>query len=427
MNDRAAFDCIVVGGGPTGLAAALALATCGLDTAVAASPPIEGPAPGAPPSEMGGLPIDTRTAALFPPSITLLDNLGVWPEIRSYCAPVTGIRLVDDTGNLLRAPEVVFRASDIGRADLGYNVPNAALVTALGKAAVRAGVTVLRDGRVLAASIEAERATVTLAGGRRYEAKLLLAADGRGSLTREAAGIGVRRTTYDQQALACSFSHSRPHGGVSTELHGASGPCTTVPLPGSASSLVWMHRPDEVRLLQEMPASRFLERLGKRLGGLLGALSELSARRAFELKGLVAESMGRTRVALVGEAAHAFPPIGAQGLNLGLADIAVLVDLMVAARKAAGDIGDPAVLAAYDAARKGEVQRRAGAVDLLNRSLQPGIWPLGLARGAGLHLLAAMPSLRRRLMLEGLFPPLPLPSLMTERATQGKSGAGARG
>jgi 2-octaprenyl-6-methoxyphenol hydroxylase len=175
-----------------------------------------------------------------------------------------------------------------------------------------------------------------------------------------------------------------------------------------------MHKPEEVRRLLDLPDDQFLQRLSVRLGGLLGSLSGLSRRRAFELLGLVAECMGRSRVALVGEAAHAFPPIGAQGLNLGLADVAVLVDLIVEAHRSGGDIGSQRLLSAYDMARKAEVLRRAGAVDLLNRSLQPGIWPLGLARGAGLHVLAATPALRRRLMLEGLYPPRPLPSLMVE-------------
>jgi 2-octaprenyl-6-methoxyphenol hydroxylase len=421
MNARMDFDCIVVGGGPTGLAAATALAARGIATALASGPP--SPAARA----VGTAPaLETRTAALFPPSVALLEKLGVWAGIKDRCAAVKGIRLVDDTGNLLRAPEVVFRASDIDRDDLGYNVPNSVLAAQLTETAPRVGVAVLDGGQVNSAEFNGDGASVVLCGGRRVTARLLIAADGRGSITREAAGIPIRRTTYDQHALACGFKHSRPHGGISTELHGASGPCTTVPLPDLASSLVWMHKPEEVRVLLEMPEAQFLQRLSERLGGLLGTLSGLAPRRAFELVGLVAECMGRSRVALVGEAAHAFPPIGAQGLNLGLADVAALVDLIVQAHQAGGDIGSPRLLSAYDIARKTEVQRRAGAVDLLNRSLQPGIWPLGLARGAGLHVLAASSALRRRLMLEGLYPPRPLPSLMAERANAKVDGDAAR-
>ncbi len=404
MSTPERFECIVIGGGPAGLAAASALAAKGLRVALAAAAPV--PAASAPAAS------DTRTAALFPSAIALLDNLGAWRALREACSPITGIRLVDDTGNLLRAPEVIFAAHDIGLADLGYNVPNAALAASLAAAAGRLGVLMLEDGRALGIDLSGPEATIELSGGRMVAAPLLVAADGRASVTREAAGIGVRRNPLEQMALACSFRHSRPHGGISTELHGPAGPCTTVPLPGNASSLVWMHRPDEIARLERMPAPEFLDRLAERLGGLLGAISDPTPRRAFDLVSLVPETMGRKRVALLGEAAHALPPIGAQGLNLGLVDAAVLADLVAQARARGDDIGAPALLATYSGARLTEVERRIGAVDLLNRSLWPGLWPLGLARGAGLHVLAAMPSLRRRLMREGLYPPAPIPSLM---------------
>jgi 2-octaprenyl-6-methoxyphenol hydroxylase len=173
-----------------------------------------------------------------------------------------------------------------------------------------------------------------------------------------------------------------------------------------------MERPSEIERLSTMTPDDFLDVLAKRLGGLLGALSNLGDRQSFPLSGLLANTMAQNRVALVGEAAHALPPIGAQGLNLGLVDAATLADHIAAARTANQDIGSDEVLAKYDQARRADVRRRAGAVDLLNRSLHAGLGPLNLARGAGLHVMAAMPSLRRRLMQEGLYPPRPLPSLM---------------
>lgn len=409
MSARSDYGCIVVGGGPSGLAAAAALAFMGVDVAMSTSEP-----PSPPIERRDASPAETRTAALFPPAIAMLRRLGAWDGLAPLSAPLTAIRIVDATGRLLRAPEVAFRASDIGLADLGFNVPNAALTHALFGAAQSLGVSVLSDGAALSSREDGGVRCVELSGGRTVRAPLVVGADGRGSQMRQAAGISTSRWAYDQAALATRLSHSRPHSGISTELSGAHGPCTTVPLADGVSSLVWMDRPDVIQALAAAPADEFLRALAKRLDGLLGTLSDPGPRRVFPLTGLIATTMGQSRVALVGEAGHAMPPIGAQGLNLALSDIAVLADLVGDQARRGGDTGGSDVLAAYDRARNGDVHRRVTAVDLLNRSVQPSLWPLGLARGAGLHVLAAMPSLRRRLMREGLFPPPPLPTLMAD-------------
>ncbi|MEQ1612597.1 MAG: FAD-dependent monooxygenase, partial [Hyphomicrobiaceae bacterium] len=240
--------CVVIGGGPAGLAAAATLALAGLDVALAAgSSPGTGRAAG---SRDAAAAAETRTAALFPPAIALLERLGAWGELAPLCAPLTAIRLVDSSGSVLKAPQIVFSAGDLGLSNLGYNVPNDGLVEALRGAARRLGVTVLDNGLATSVRAGADIAHVDLVGGQQISADLLVAADGRGSATREAAGIAVRRWTYEQAALSCRFHHSRPHGGVSTELHGPAGPCTTVPLPGNASSLVWMDHPTEIERLK---------------------------------------------------------------------------------------------------------------------------------------------------------------------------------
>lgn len=411
------FDCIVVGGGPAGSAAAGALAVKGFSVAMAA-------APNSAPDQT----VETRTAALFPPAISMLRRLGAWEGIANLCTPLRAIRIVDDTGRLLRAPEVVFRAAEVGLPDLGHNVPNAELTAELARAVANLGVRLIPDGTVLSTSQDGDTRSVKLSGGREFSARLVVAADGRNSMLRAAAAIEVTDWRYPQAALATRFHHSRPHGGISTELHGPEGPCTTVPLSEGISSLVWMDRPEAIAALVEADDDEFLARLGARLAGLLGTLCTPGPRRSFPLIALIARQMGRHRIALVGESAHAMPPIGAQGLNLGLADAAVLADVADAIRRQGGDIGSDAALLAYDHARAGEVARRVHAVDLLNRSVWPAFWPLGLARGAGLHVLAAMPSMRRRLMQEGLFPPAPIPSFMLPLDGKAESrSAGQRG
>lgn len=396
------YDCLVVGAGPAGLAAALALRSVGVGVAIAGTePPAAADA-------------DTRTAALLPSSRTLLEQLNCWAGIVGSSAELKAIRIADATGSLLRAPEVLFSAAECGWTRLATNVPNATLTSALTQAATDRGVTLLTGGPVLDLTCGEPVSTLRLASGATITARLVVAADGRNSLCREAAGLGVRRWSYDQTAIATRFTHSRPHAGISTELHRRAGPCTTVPLPGLASSLVWVERPAEAARLMALAPEQFLAELGSHLGGLLGTLAQLGVRSAFPLSGLAAERLGKSRVALVGEAAHVLPPIGAQGLNLGLLDAATLADCVGTAVAEGADIGGDNVLDTYSARRLADMTRRIEAVDLLNRSLTSGWLPVSLARGAGLHVLAASPSLRGRIMREGLIPAGTLPALMRD-------------
>jgi 2-octaprenyl-6-methoxyphenol hydroxylase len=187
-------------------------------------------------------------------------------------------------------------------------------------------------------------------------------------------------------------------------------------LSGTSSSLVWVERPEEAARLKDLPTTLFAAELEQRLQGLLGTISDIGPRSVFPLSGLTADRLGRRRVALVGEAAHVLPPIGAQGLNLGLRDAAVLADVAGAAKAAGQDPGADATLAEYATRRAGDILSRTMAVDLLNRSLISGFLPLHLARGAGMHLLGTFPALRQLVMREGMQPSVALPRLMQPHA-----------
>jgi 2-octaprenyl-6-methoxyphenol hydroxylase len=258
---------------------------------------------------------------------------------------------------------------------------------------------------------------LTTKEGAEKSAALVVAADGRNSLCRQAADIKTSAWTYPQAAIAASFTHDRPHGQVSTEFHRSSGPFTTVPLPGLASSLVWVERPEEAQRLAALDDDAFRKALEVRLQGLLGSVGDISPRTVFPLSGLTANSFGRSRVALVGEAGHVIPPIGAQGLNLGLRDAAALADCVADAVARKQDPGSPAVLDAYEASRRSDVTSRVMTVDLLNRSLISGFLPLHLARGIGLHALKSIGPLRRYVVHEGLQPSSSVPTLMRQGGT----------
>ena len=204
--------------------------------------------------------------------------------------------------------------------------------------------------------------------------------------------------------------------GITSELHRRSGPLTLVPLTREQASFVWVVQPDEARRFADLDEAGFLAELSSPLKGLLGALLAVGARSTFALGGLSAERMGKHRVALVGEAAHVIPPIGAQGLNLGLRDAAALADCVAHARSLQQDIGGAAMLDAYDRARGGDVASRTFLVDLFNRSLLSDVLPIAAARSICLHLLANIPAARRLAMNAGLWAVGPLPRLMQPHA-----------
>jgi 2-octaprenyl-6-methoxyphenol hydroxylase len=403
MTVDSSIDAIVVGAGPAGLVTGLALAHEHLRAVVIGPPAAKTAAH------------DPRTTALFAGSIELLRHLEVWPHLADHAMPLRGLRFVDDTGHLLRAPETLFRANELGLDAFGFNVENGVLAEALHRRAqVQPGLSLVA-GTVAGLEREDTHAGVVLSEGRRLRAALVVAADGRGSTVRAQAGMTHHTWSYPQSALATKFRHSRPHADISTEFHRASGPLTTVPLHGASSSIVWVERPEEAARLKNLAPDLFAAELEQRLQGLLGTVSAVGQRSVFPLSGLTADRLAYDRVALVGEAGHVLPPIGAQGLNLAFRDAAVLAEAAGSAKACGHDPGGDTALTAYETQRAADVLSRTMAVDLLNRSLISGFLPMHLARGAGLHLLNTFPALRQLVMREGMQPSLAVPRLMQPR------------
>ena len=393
-SDKYTSEVAVVGGGPAGLVSALALAAAGVDTVLVA-----------PPAKP-----DHRTTALLAGSVTALETLGVWQACLPDAAALRKIRLVDDTARLIRAAEISFDAAEIGLDAFGYNIENRHLLAALDARA-----TSLKLPRIASAAsaIRADATGVTVIhGSGEIRVRLAVGADGHRSLCRAAAGIATTRGAYPQTALTLNLSHARPHDGISTEFHTASGPFTLVPLPGQRSSLVCVVDARTADGFAEMDDDALSAAIERRAHSLLGKITIEPGHGIFPLAMETAEAFARDRIALVGEAAHVVPPIGAQGLNLGLRDAATIAELVADARRSGHDVGDAGVLARYDTQRRADVTSRTLAVDLLNRSLLTDFLPAQGARGLSAFLVDRIGPLRRALMREGVTPAASQPRLM---------------
>jgi 2-octaprenyl-6-methoxyphenol hydroxylase len=390
MNDVPdTFDVAVIGGGPAGVAAAIALAQTGAHTALIARR-----APYA----------DNRTTALLGDTVDFLQRLEVWSRCQDQAAPLQTMRLVDDTGRLIRAPEVRFSSEEIGLNQFGYNIQNRALMLALEDRAAELSNLTRLDDEADAISPEESIAVIRSRGGKSLSTRLVVGADGRHSSSRKAADITVRRRELNQAALTFNIGHSRPHRNISTEFHTPRGPCVFVPLPGDRCSVVWVGSPKQAERLIAMSDDDLSAAAEAQSHSILGRIRIEPGRHMFPLSIEQPEKFAQHRIALVGEAAHVLPPIGAQGLNMGLRDAADIAGIAGQAMSLGEDPGSSQVLARYQSARRADVASRTFAIDVANRSLLSDFLPVQSLRAGGLHLIGSIGPLRRFAMREGLAP-----------------------
>jgi 2-octaprenyl-6-methoxyphenol hydroxylase len=384
------LDALVVGGGAAGLATAIGLARRGLTCEIIGVP-----------DEIRD---DSRSAALFASTLDFLDTLELAAPLKKAGWPLAAIKLIDITGALVRAPTTTFKAAEIGQPLFGYNVPNAKIIEILRETARNTP-----DLAVSNAFIEGFRETgdhllVTRSDGAQRRTRVLIGADGQKSRVRDAAGIGARTKPYPQSAITCRLKHTKDHEDISLEFHTREGPFTFVPLGDMQSALVWVMKPARVAERLEKSREALAQEITRRSSAALGTVEIISPVAAVPLQKLVAERLVEGRVALVGEAAHAFPPIGAQGLNLGMKDVEALVKRLGAAKSAG--IALETALPLYAKDRKRDVEMRAAGVDLLNAALIADLLPFDIARAVGLSAMKGISPLRRLAMKVGGWNPL---------------------
>ena len=376
---------VVVGGGLAGLAAAVAVAQSGLDTThlVPKGPP------------------DRRTSALMMPSVEYMKWSGLVPDPEAIGHPLRQIRIIDATGRLIRAPETLFDSAESRLPAFGWNFPNVKLAESFEAARGRLGNLTTIETTLEEFDLDVDGATLRLGTGETLRADLLVGADGKKSRVRESAGFRARENGFAQAALVCDLQLERPIGDASVEFHYPNGPFTLVPAGGNRANLVWIDDRAVLKSAQEGGKDGLAALFREKSQRLFGAIELLTPAHMFLLSTLTVDVAGKDGVVLVGESAHAFPPIGAQGLNLGLRDVADL-----AAALAEADLSKPGFarpLSEDYARRRGADLARTGlVVDSLFRSLLAEFLPTQAARAGGLWALKLLPPLRRSAFQVGM-------------------------
>lgn len=389
----------ISGGGIAGQVAAAVFAERGFSVIMADPVP--------PVTEAGLEGSDLRSTAFLRPARALFEACGLWPVLAPHATPLERLAVIDTTG----WPPVVrdrrtFAASEMGEEPFGWNLMNWVVRRELAAYLQGAERITALYGTGFASLVQrTDGVIVGLSDGSQVRAKLAIAADGRMSPLREAAGIGARITRYGQKALAFTVTHDLPHENVSTEIYNEGGAFTIVPLADvggkHASAVIWMNFGPRAVDLMAMPVDEFEDVMFARSTGLLGRMRLEGRRSTWPIVTQTAERLTDGRVALVAEAAHALPPIGAQGLNTSLNDIAALIE---AASPSPADPGAPAVLAAYARARRADIAARARVIDLFNRVARSGGAGMQAVRLLGLKAVHDIAPLRRGVMRAGLGP-----------------------
>ena len=394
---RISTDILISGGGVAGLAAAAAFGSAGFSVICAdPSPPVTD-------AEADGA--DLRTTAFLQPSIPVLQAAGLWTRLAPNAAALQIMRIID-AGGVIANPRVIkdFNAADLSDAPFGWNLPNWLLRREMVARLVELpNVTFLPGIATTALLTRESEALVTLSDTRKVSARLVIAADGRASTMREALGIPVKTTRYGQKALTFAVTHPIPHDNVSTEIHRSGGPFTLVPLPDRkglpCSAVVWMETGPEVQRLAALPTPEFEAAINARSCQILGPLTLASRRSVWPIISQIAARMAGERVALLAEAAHVVPPIGAQGLNMSLADLATLLEL---AQADPANLGSAKMLVAYHRRRHFDVRARVTGIDALNRAAMIEGQFLRDLRAGALNAFYSIAPVRKTLMKAGL-------------------------
>lgn len=401
---REVFDVIIVGGGLAGLTLGLGLARHKVRVVVI---------DGLDPATARGAAFDGRSSAIADASVTMLETLGVWPRAAPHAQPINDILVSDGriAGRFSEggaAPTFLhFDAQELRTADgtvrpMGYIVENRhtriALYDAIDAEGADGAMTLLAPDFADSVEFGADMVRVKLRSGAVLRAPLCVAADGKFSPLRAQAGIRTVSWGYGQSGLVATVAHAFDHGGLAQEYFLPSGPFAILPMTGKRSSLVWTEKTAAAETLMALPDDRFLSELKRRFGDYLGEVEVAGPRWSYPLSLGLAERYVADRLVLVGDAAHAIHPIAGQGFNLGLRDVAALIEVVVEAKRLGQDLGFGGVLERYQRWRRFDAVVLGVVTDGLNRLFANDVAVLRVVRDLGLSAVNRMGPVRRLLM-----------------------------
>lgn len=401
MSNAPDSDVLIVGGGLSGLPLALACAQGGLSVTVV---DVLDPATA---TDAG---FDGRVSAIALASCRMLDSLGVTAHLEGQMQPINDIMVSDgrvpafsynnrrSRGGGASPLFLHFDHKEIGDEPLGNLIENRHIRIALQKAVEAEPLIRLIAPQSVRHVDYGSRVTAVLGNGEEVTARLCFAADGRGSPTREAAGIKTVGWDYGQTGIVCTVEHELPHEGVAQEYFLPGGPFAILPMVGNRSSLVWTEKTADAKAILALDDEAFAGEMRARFGDYLGACAPTGPRWSYPLTLQLARDYVRPRLALIGDAAHGIHPIAGQGLNLGLRDVAAAAEVVVDAARLGLDIGALDVLERYQRWRRFDNVALSLLMDGLNRLFSNDIGPVRLARDLGLGIVSQIGPARRFFM-----------------------------
>jgi 2-octaprenyl-6-methoxyphenol hydroxylase len=397
MAEPIQADVAIAGAGITGATLGLALASAGFDVVLVDPQPVE--------AQLAPT-FDGRASAIASSSFRQWRALGLGDALDPHAQRIEQILVTDGRGAGASAgpPSPAFLRFDPGELDgrsggepLGYMLENRRIRAILAEAVDAAKLRVLAPARVSNVAFEAAGVDVGLADGRRLRAPLLVGAEGRGSVAREAAGVEVLGWSYGQSGVVATVGLEIDHGGVAYEHFLPSGPFAILPLTGRRASLVWTESTRRGEALRVASDAAFHAHLVRRFGDFLGRVEVQGPRFVYPLGVQLSSRLVAPRLALAGDAIH---PLAGQGLNLGLKDVAALAEVLTDAVRLGEDIGSAAVLERYARWRRLDNIAVSLACDGFNRLFSNDIAPLRWVRGLGLSLANGIGPARRFFMQE---------------------------
>ncbi|MFB0990732.1 MAG: UbiH/UbiF/VisC/COQ6 family ubiquinone biosynthesis hydroxylase [Rhodospirillales bacterium] len=408
-SDLVSCDILIIGGGLVGAAQAIALAQTGVDVAVIDQiDPQSGLKAG----------FDGRTSAIALATQRVLQNIGVWGKLGSDPAPIKDIRVTD-------GPSLFFLHydhRDLGDDPFGYMVENRHMRRALmARLAELPNIQMIAPAQVQSLNRTSEVSEAHLGDGRNVKAQLVIAAEGRRSPTRSAAGISLTHWSYKQTAIVCSVRMEHSHDFIAHEHFLPAGPFAILPLNGddpknlgNMASIVWTERDDLADVMVGLDDHEFKFEFDQRFGEFLGKTEIVGPRWSYPLSLQFAETCTAERLALIGDASHGMHPIAGQGLNMGLRDVAVLAEVICDAKNVGADYGSPEILKNYERWRRFDNTMMLAATDFLSRLFSNNITPIKLARDLGLAAVNQLPGLKKIFMRHAMGEIGELPKLMRD-------------